>query len=175
MSNTQKDKFQFKSKTIYEVTIACDNQHQGLNHDLSFPDRKLRYTQWRKQIWLTITQSLNNISHYYLIPEVSHPQSNHKSFPRLHLHGIIRFKSNKAIMDFLLEKYIKLSQIGILQFNEFRPDHWLKYMFKDRLIWRSYLEKIKQSYEISNVLDIQTIVDWDEDTQEESLKSEILK
>lgn len=138
--------WQTKCNTCYEFTFAPNDQCQfAPNTSKLLP----RYIQWRESMENLIKLLPADID-YYLVPELSEPQSSHKSrYPRWHLHGIIKFRNQTARIDFLSEWWPKASRYGIIQMNTFRPDYWPTYITKDQDIMRKYSNTLKKKYSFS--------------------------
>lgn len=146
--STSKSDFKYKSKTLYELTIAPNDQYQGF----TLKQCTKRFVQWRKNIYKKLTNLLDDVSKYYMIPEITQPQSSHKCrYPRLHLHGIIMFNNDVCLYTFLIDRFKDLSDIGLLQFNQFRENHWVGYMKKDSAYFTKYCKSIGTNYEFANI------------------------
>lgn len=148
------DTFKFNSDEVFEITIAPDNEHQYLDKK----DRKTpRYVLWRKRL-ASHLQQYDEYMTYYLLPEITHPQSSHHiKLARLHVHGIIKFRSRLQLASFLVEQYHRFINFGLVQFNKYRPDIWEKYMYKEMHIMQPYCDLMQVKYPITNVGNISLI------------------
>lgn len=130
------DKFTFKADTQYEITINPDDKHQfygkghtRVNYFVEAMAKEL--DQWKESCA------------YSMALEVSMPQygnATRGSKPRLHYHGVIRFKDEVSIATFFIERAYKVRQWCDVQFNEFRPEHWPKYCAKNKAMMKSYCD-----------------------------------
>lgn len=144
-SNIPKEAWEFDPHTIYEITIAPNDNYQGYNRSLELPEGMDRYTKFRKQLNPLLLE-IGQYAHVYMVPEISEKKyANHGEFPRLHLHGIIAFKGKAAVMMFNLEVFRRISSIATVQFNCYRHCIWTDYIRKQHDKWMA-LQKVKPSY-----------------------------
>lgn len=92
-------------KRIYAFTLNPDNIHQFYDSDKNGKSRLFAcHRFWRKKIssyqW-----------EYELFPEISTPM-NSKSTPRIHYHGLICFRNDRAILEWYDEIHYTLSNIS---------------------------------------------------------------
>lgn len=120
------EKWSYKPKTVYEVTICPDDSKQFA----SKKDTRLRNcVDYHREILDKVNAS------YHLFCEVSHPQAGDATkcrYARIHWHGIIRFETPEAISEFLLHRWHELTGNARVQFNEYRPDVWPEYCRKQK-------------------------------------------
>lgn len=135
---SSKKKFVFKPKTKYEVSCSFIDKHQFIdmtqeplnqnrlnNHPLL---RLKTFVKWLEKKYLPLFNNCN----YEFYLELSDPQLvMERKYARLHLHGIISFDSEYEILLFKLNDLYNLHRYGSIQFNEYRPNHWIKYITKD--------------------------------------------
>lgn len=120
----------FLQKGYYAITIAPDDKHQYVGKG---PNERL--DRFRSYIYEQCVFLPNMGVNYSLNIEVSEPVTLSKS-PRLHVHGIIKLNSHKAVLHFLLAGYDKLiadshghpSQVVIKPITDVAL--WKKYCFK---------------------------------------------
>lgn len=142
-TNTEPPKWVFKKNTWYEFTINFSDQYQS-NGRTSLENR---YSISRKAIYSTLSET-EDID-YYLVPEVSMLQygdSFKNSIPRIHYHGIMRFKTNLSILNFQIKTQVLLAKIGRYQFNDYRPKHWPEYCEKHKHIY-----ELLEPYELKSM------------------------
>lgn len=114
----------FNKDINYSVNICPDNKHQYFGK----PERLKKFRQMIYEHFLILNDK--DIDYYFII-ECSEPTSKSEYGPRLHLHGVIRFKTNTIIRDFLINKYYQLLGIGILEFDTIQQlDIWEAYIHK---------------------------------------------
>lgn len=135
---TPKKKFVFRPKTKYEVSCSFIDQHQFINMTQeplnknrlnNHPLLRLKaFTNWLEGKYLPLFNNCN----YEFYLELSDPQLvGVNKYARLHIHGIISFDSEYEILLFKLNDLYNLHRYGTIQFNEYRPNHWIKYITKD--------------------------------------------
>lgn len=138
MTTESKKKFVFKPKTKYEVSCTFIDKHQYIsmtqeplnsNRINNHPLLRLKsFTTWLQKKYLPLFNNCN----YEFYLELSDPQLvMERKYARLHLHGIISFDSEYEILLFKLNDLYNLHRYGSIQFNEYRPNHWIKYITKD--------------------------------------------
>lgn len=138
MTTESKKKFVFKPKTKYEVSCSFIDKHQYINMTQeplnsnrlnNHPLLRLKsFTNWLETKYLPLFNNCN----YEFYLELSDPQQVSLSkYARLHIHGIISFDSEYEILLFKLNDLYNLHRYGTIQFNEYRPNHWIKYITKD--------------------------------------------
>ena len=117
----------FIEKGIYAVTINPDDKHQYFGK----ADR-LQLFRTTCHNGLLFLRSIHVDYHLYI--ELSEPKNNSqgsKNGPRLHLHGILKFRSTLSIKNFLLHGIYNLTR-------------WSNYdldTIKDLDIWKAYCQK----------------------------------
>ncbi len=122
----------FKVNTWYSLTLNPPNKHQFLGH----VDRFKRFRNF-------CYENLFILKSYEMFIEISEPRGFHiKGYegPRLHLHGRVRFNSNKELAQFLLNGYYKLlrwSSVDIDTIND--ADTWSAYCTKQHLFKKARL------------------------------------
>lgn len=133
-----KKKFVFKPKTKYEVSCTFIDKHQFINMTQEplnknrldhHPLLRLKsFTTWLQKKYLPLFNNCN----YEFYLELSDPQQVcERKYARLHLHGIISFDSEYEVFLFKLNDLYNLHRYGSIQFNEYRANHWIKYITKD--------------------------------------------
>lgn len=138
MTTESKKKFVFKPKTKYEVSCSFIDKHQYINITQeplnsnrvnNHPLLRLKsFTKWLESKYLP---RFNNCNYEFYV-ELSDPQNiSERKYSRLHIHGIISFDSEYEILLFKLNDLYNLHRYGTIQFNEYRPNHWIKYITKD--------------------------------------------
>lgn len=158
--STEDNKFIFDSNKPYEFTLAPSDKYQGFTVKQSIH----RFKAFRKIMYGRIKQYIEPYCIYWIIPEVSHKQyANNQDYPRLHLHGTIKFKSDISMIEFLINGFPFISQIGRLQFNDYRPDVWPAYINKDKNIMEQYCVYKNMEYEYTNTTSHQSVIQYSYD------------
>lgn len=125
------EKFIYRDDVLYAITIKPDNSLQFFNK----PNRLAKF----RNIYYEKFLNYHRYMDYVFNLEISHPIGDIKSEgPRLHLHGLFKFKSNKAIFIWLLNKMPDLlihSQLHIFELDltgKTSSKEWMEYMVKQR-------------------------------------------
>lgn len=109
----------------YAVTVNPDDQHQYCGK----PDRIQRV---RNMYYDTMVSWAQYKIDYKFYTEISEPKMiNGGIGPRVHLHGWVKFNSNKGIKKFLCDELYKLSRGGIVDIDT----------IDDLVIWEKYITK----------------------------------
>lgn len=110
---------------LYSITIAPNDKHQFVRK----PDRLKKYKN------LIYEETMNYRKYgidYALWTEISEPKNiNNGIGPRVHSHGIIRFRHNNGILNWLTVLCSRLSRIGIIDIDT----------IKDNKTWYNYCTK----------------------------------
>lgn len=118
------------NKGSYTLTINPDDKHQYYNA----PDRLQSFRNFMYEQ----LQSLSTYGiQYTMYIELSEPQDNVKSEhgPRLHLHGIMKFCSKKAVRHFLMKEFYKMTRYAKIRIDPVdNAVEWLKYCTKQQHI-----------------------------------------
>lgn len=117
-------------KGVYALTINPDDKHQFVGK----PDRLSKFRNMMYESLLCYSQY--GIQ-YTMWIEISEPDSNVSCSlgPRLHLHGILKFCSKKAVRHFLLTEFYKLTRYSVIKLKPIdNIDQWLKYCTKQQHI-----------------------------------------
>lgn len=118
----------YNKGTTYSVTINPDDKHQYAGkHDRLQKFRSFIYEQ-------LISLSEYGIRYFFVI-ELSEPREVKQGAlgPRLHLHGLIRFASKKAVKYFLLHVLHKWSRFGYTNIDTCKnKDVWIDYIMKQQ-------------------------------------------
>lgn len=141
------NKFIIKKNTWYELTFVPSDRYQCTGKI----NRHKNCFNYVHEAFLPIK------SMHCLYAELSTPQFGDKhvtTMSRIHWHGVIMFERSRDITDFYLNYYHRLTAIGRIQFNEFRPNHWLDYMCKHR----NYFAHLKIDIENITLENIKTII-----------------
>ncbi len=119
----------FKTNKIYSMTLNPIDRYQYFGHDQRFRKFKAKCFEFL----------LNLRASYELIIECSEPCQFHTqgyNGPRLHLHGIITFRSLNALAHFLLTEYYSLLRWTSVDLDTCQdPGKWYTYCIKQK-IWR---------------------------------------
>ncbi len=123
------EKVNFKVNTPYAITISPNDKCQFIGR----PERLQRFRHFWYEMFLK--QGFK----YEIFIEISEPlnQSQLKQGslgPRLHLHGVIEFRTTKEIGQFLLYtiyKYLRVGNVYIHTISD--PDVWQGYYNKQKL------------------------------------------
>ena len=162
-SASQVEKFNYRCKRKYEITISFNNNYQFIQSnpiikkevkDLMFgietPNdtitRLLEFCKFIKDEYLLYFER----SKYKLYLELSDPKFIEKcdkrwKYPRLHLHGVIEWDSPMDLLSWKLNIMPHITKYGNIQFNEYRPNYWDKYIKKDHKYWKSIIKSIKEN------------------------------
>lgn len=118
----------FKVNIPFSVNICPNDQHQYFGSQ----DREKKFINKMRESLLI----LNEIDYYFMI-ELSEPRSGSKFGPRLHMHGVIMFRTSNTIKQFLMTYYYKLLRIGIIDLDTIdNINIWSKYIHKQRHIMK---------------------------------------
>lgn len=140
---TDEKKWCFQEETFYEYTQTYEDRYQSL-------DAKDRYKACRARA-NGILKAVSHTIEYVCTPELSHTQCG-PSFPRFHIHGIIRIRKGK-MLEFLSETVLLFSKYGRYQFNEYRPDYWKEYITKDKWMFTSDTYYLSNTYSLEEAVD----------------------
>lgn len=162
----EKNKVFFAKGEEYSITICPKDTLQFFGKE----KRMEKFIDVINEVFLTF--SAHRID-YILFTELSEPKkttlSQSPNGPRLHLHGVIRFRYNLSIKWFLLQGYYKLTRIGIIDFDT----------IKDMSTWLSYCQKqqhIMMKKPISNYLKYDEIIyklPWDATDEVNKYKKDV--
>jgi hypothetical protein len=139
-----KEKFTFRPHKRYEVTCTFTDNYQFIKEtqliksqildDLEFgvetysPVKRLemfcRFVETQYKLLWNCQFTFNL--------EISDPQKIGPSYPRLHLHGWVKWDNEYDILKWKLSNAPTLIKFGNVQFNQYRPKEWLTYMNKDQ-------------------------------------------
>lgn len=114
----------YKNETFYEITVNVDNIKQ-------FFGDPMRLSRCRAYYKSLLKSALGSYSDFYFIFELSEPKQMQPSHdgPRLHVHGIIKFKD---VIKFLSHGLRELSRHATVQINPLRIPYWCEYMSKQQ-------------------------------------------
>lgn len=135
----------FLEKGFYAITINPDDKHQYFG-------KKDRLKLFRDFLHAQLLQLSEWHIDYSLCLELSEPKNNSKfskNGPRLHVHGIIRFKATLSIKNFLL-----MGIYNITRYSNYDLD-----TIEDMQIWYNYCHKqqhIMKEKEFTNHDDLWT-------------------
>lgn len=137
----------YKVGDYYEITINPCNEFQRTGELSRFASVHNNFKQILKQLFK------KKYILYYFVPEISEPKFSNKSgsYPRIHYHGIIQFKSPTAVVGFLLRVFNKLKDISSFQINPLRPEHWNQYIHKQKDIIQPVLDQVGLNYILTNM------------------------
>lgn len=120
------EKWSLRPVTVYELTICPDDVKQ-------FVDKKDTRLRNCVEYYKELIKDVPAMFHFFA--EVSHPQhgdANTCRIARIHWHGVICFKNEEEITNFLLSHWHRFTQHARIQFNEYRPDVWPDYCRKQK-------------------------------------------
>jgi hypothetical protein len=162
-TNGGSDKFNYRSKKKYEISISFNNKYQFVQSnpvmkeevkDLMFGletpnDSITRLTQFCDFIKDEYIRYFER-SKYKLYLELSDPKYIEKcdkrwKYPRLHLHGVIEWDSPMDLLHWKLNIMPHITNYGNIQLNPYRVNHWDKYIKKDYKWWKKILKEIKSN------------------------------
>jgi len=104
------DKYQYYGK-ITRLQLFKSFMHEQILH---WKSRGITYTLWI---------------------EVSEPLNKTVNGPRLHLHGIIRFHSGKAVLNFLIGEIYKITRYAVYDIDTIDDmEKWIGYCMKQQHI-----------------------------------------
>lgn len=126
-STLQEPKNLIEKDIYYSMTLNPNDKYQFAGK----PDRMQLFRNTYYGIMVGWTET-----NYLFYTELSEPKNvNGTIGPRLHLHGFIKFTSNKAIKNFLLHEVYKLSKLGIVDIDTISDEeYWKKYCKKQQHI-----------------------------------------
>lgn len=138
----EKNIFYEKLKT-YSITINLDNKHQAQINKNAFT-KMVKCKDYIRDI----LDKYNHHIYYLLHLDISEPKElNNNKYPRMHFHGCIMFKSDEAILDWLLMVCPKLSAIAYVDIDT----------IDDLNIWEKYCKKYDH---ITNIQPLQNKLGW---------------
>ncbi len=108
---TDKPKVFYQKLKIYSITINPNDKYQFTNIN--------NYYNKIHKIKQSISECFEHEEiRYCLYVDISEPKQFKKgSYPRIHFHGILLFKTNEAILAFLTHTSIHLSQIAYVDID----------------------------------------------------------
>lgn len=127
MTDKNEDK-RFYEKGVYAITINPSDPYQ-------FNGSADRLIKFRKAVHDKLCIMTPFGIEYFLYVELSEPSytNAHMSFPRLHMHGFIRFKCNKAVKMWLLQYYYHMQSWANLCIKRCTDiGKWIEYCTKQR-------------------------------------------
>lgn len=131
----QNPKNYYLLNTPYAITLNPIDKYQYLGS-------QSRLSKFRNHVY----ENLINLNpDYHFVIEISEPRSFQKqgyAGPRLHLHGVIIFKTSKQLHKFLMNDYYNLTRwtsIDIDTINDMTI--WSQYCFKQKIIKKNQLSK----------------------------------
>lgn len=141
-----------RPKVVFSITINPNDSCQYFPKN--YPgDWKTRMSDFKKNWSKRFIElfSLFDID-YWLPVECSEPfRSGKQSEPRLHFHGLIRFKTEESVLHFLLN-----ASHWLLQWSNFKidalsedPTEWIQYSEKHHFLPFPVLDNIPPNYEDS--------------------------
>lgn len=144
---TKEDPLFYEINKFYEITINPCNEFQNTLE----PFRFKRVHENMKDVFKKLFRK--KYYEYYFVPEISEPKFSNKSgsYPRIHYHGIIKYKSPTSVVGFLLSTFHKLREISSFQLNHLRPDHRNKYIHKQKKIIQPVLNQSELDYQLTNM------------------------
>lgn len=153
-----------KRGVVYAITINPDDKHQYYK----VPDPLVQV--WKERLeafqksWKTTFYKMFDMyeTTYNMRIEISEPLDGSDAVPRLHFHGIIRFDTDNAIMEFLL---VNLRALKTMSRVKIKPiddiEIWYNYCMKQSYLPLGYLhhglnwtleEKCKSEEEIELII-----------------------
>lgn len=128
---THKNKQPFyRVDQVYALTLNPSNQFYGTTHTCFNKMKKL------KEYIYKLFERYNDSIHYELVMDVSEPRElKGGQKPRLHLHGIVIFRTKRGIMNWLLSIQDTLSDRFYAEIDTLGPsvedaENWYNYMYK---------------------------------------------
>lgn len=124
----------YRKDILYSITVNPDDKFQYLGKS----DRMQSFRNLIAGIFVKYPQQKTD---YYLMVELSEPREVNPPGvgPRLHIHGMIRFNSNKAVKQFLLTDFYQLTRLGHVDIdvvNDF--EYWDDYIHKQFVILQEF-------------------------------------
>lgn len=125
-------------KVWYAITIAPTDKYQ-------FAGKELRMTRFKNFINEQLMVWTKYKIQYHFNMELSEPKliKSNSIGPRLHLHGMIRFKCRMAVLKFLtnvLYDVSRFAQIDIDSINDMGV--WYNYITKQEEIFKCYIDPV---------------------------------
>lgn len=128
----EKEQYYQKDK-LYSVTLNPVDSSQ-------FAGKSDRLDKFRKRMYNVLLEC--DIQYDFII-ELSEPRGMKVQGylgPRLHLHGVIKFKNNKQIYKWLMNDYYKLTRISSIDIDTINDlQKWSNYCMKQKVIKRNRL------------------------------------
>lgn len=131
----------YKTNTFYSITINPDNNHQGNLKQGAHG----RMVQVKTLLW-DVFNKYPEIYHILHL-DISEPTSIRPSYPRIHFHGVILFRTNIAIRLWLVEVLYKLKNWCNIDIDT----------ISDIKIWESYCKKYDH---ITNIPPLNNKLNW---------------
>lgn len=124
MEKTLTKKPFYKVGHVYSFTLNPDDNGQFKGK----PDRFLKFKALMRDLFLCFSaQDIDYVYHY----DISMPTKINGNFPRLHLHGALRFRTNKAIQFFLLIWMARISTNFYMDIDTCEDlEIWIEYCSK---------------------------------------------
>lgn len=142
MRNVSKECF-YKVGQTYAITICPSDKYQN-RRDIN------RLSKWGNKLYEELLNYPEHGIDYILWFEISEPRNtSYDKYPRVHNHGMIKFRNELAIRKWLLILQDRLSVYGIVDIDS----------IDDMATWEEYCQKqqdIIKKPPLSNCLDLKT-------------------
>ncbi len=146
----KKKKIFYEINKIYSITINFNDQSQYRR----IKNPYTRFHRFKELIYDTIGNGKD--IRYLLHFDISEPlEMMVNKYPRIHMHGCIKFLSNEAIRDWLMTITILLSKVAYVNIDT----------IEDISIWQEYCTKYDH---ITGVIPIQNKMAWGNKKNKES-------
>lgn len=133
----------YKPGTMYEVTINPDNQHYG----------RIDRIQRVVRAFTKCIDKLRDLAEFEFYPELSEVRYGNKNRgnpSRWHYHGWLKFKSEVAVGEFLLNIQAFIQNYSDYSINLFRKDYWVRYITKQQFVMKPLCKKYRVPYHIND-------------------------
>lgn len=138
-----------RPKEVFAITINPNDtcQYYPKNYPSTWKTRLKEFKDhWNKRFIELF--SLYDVD-YYLPIEVSEPfRTGEQKDPRIHFHGIIRFKDESAVMQYLLCTHHYLMKWCNIKIDKLQDqEEWIEYMEKHNFLPFGVLENVPPNYD----------------------------
>lgn len=136
-------------KKVYAITLNPEDKCQY--YPKHYPDSWKNRLQTFKKNWSNRFVELFDLyeTDYYVPIECSEPfRDGSQRECRLHFHGLIRFKTEEAVMQFLLCSHHVLMNFCNVKIDELNnPEEWIEYMEKHSYLPFGQISNVPPNYE----------------------------
>ncbi len=128
MEKPQPTKLFYVPNVMYSITINPSDKYQFLGK----PERLIKFMNFMNENVISWNQIGINYELYF---ELSEPRNTTGVGSRLHMHGTIEFRTNKAVRSFLLNEMYKITRYAVFDIDTIDdPLYWKAYCTKQQSI-----------------------------------------